>query len=173
MGWKNIKEHYGVTHLVSVQPEGICIGSGYVPGLIVIREGKVSSVSPLLLSSSPLQTVLDRMRADPEKLLELELSKDIFLQSLPVYTFEGSRVIREYCEEYGWPNTTHSGKLMYDNLYFKTWAEALDAAKKDAAAKVKFLSQIVEEEFARLSRTRQELEEARTSQRKLEGLNVA
>lgn len=28
------------------------------------------------------------------------------------------------CEEYGWPNTTHSGEIMYENTYFRTRGEA-------------------------------------------------
>lgn len=30
MGWKNVKEHYQIGHIVCVTSKGLCIGSPYV-----------------------------------------------------------------------------------------------------------------------------------------------
>ena len=45
---------------------------------------------------------------------------------LPVFYMntEGN-IIESYTDEYGYPNTTHDGKLMYDNYFFKTKREAI------------------------------------------------
>ncbi len=36
MGWKNVKDLYGIKHTVQMTEKGICIGSAYVHDLIVI-----------------------------------------------------------------------------------------------------------------------------------------
>lgn len=51
---------------------------------------------------------------------------------LPVFTYNNGLVLKKYCEQYGYPNVTKDGQLMYNNTFFKTEKEARKAAIKDA-----------------------------------------
>lgn len=46
---------------------------------------------------------------------------------LPVYTIENGELIETTTDQYGWPNTTFDGLMMYDNTYFKNKHEALSS----------------------------------------------
>ena len=39
MGWKKVKEHYQISHIVHVDGDSICIRSNMQPALIVIGTG--------------------------------------------------------------------------------------------------------------------------------------
>ena len=172
MGWKNLRDHYGITHFFDVGPKGICIGSAYISNLIVIRDGEIAEVSPVLSSTSSLYRILERMRAEPEKLKELAFSEDTFSVNLPVYSVEDGRIVCDFCEKQGWPNTTHRGKLMYENVFFKTQAEALAAGKKYAEGDVKSWVHALETAQARVLEVSAGLEKARANQRALDDLDV-
>lgn len=62
---------------------------------------------------------------------------DTFARNLPVFTTENWAVKAEQCEEYGWPNTTHTGRIMYENTYFRTRAEAYADLLKDTKNGIK------------------------------------
>lgn len=62
---------------------------------------------------------------------------DTFARNLPVFTTENWAVKAELCEEYGWPNTTHTGRIMYENTYFRTRAEAYADLLKDTKNGIK------------------------------------
>lgn len=128
MGWKNIKEHYKIEHIVSFYPsKGICIGSQYIHDIMIISpEGKVLKRGDGRLNDD-IARYQKEIDADPAKLVELATTPDKFDKSLPVYTYEDDKVVERFCEEYGWPNITHDGEIMYDNCFFKT---KLEAAKK-------------------------------------------
>lgn len=132
MGWKTLKETFGIEHQVSVDERGICIGSGYISDLAVIdpKTGRATE-NPLykgflskhypLLANAPLQDIISSLEAT-----------DTFNADIPVYTFDHQgRIIRDFCETPGWPNLTHSGQLMHDNRYFSTPEEALIKARDE------------------------------------------
>lgn len=131
MGFKAIKQHYDIKHIVAIYNEEkyggdcICIGSGYVHGLIAINieTGKVfysSLVTPG--EDSEIGQLAARIKADEKNgvLRALIDEPDTFARNLPVFTTENWAVKAEQCEEYGWPNTTHTGRIMYENTYFRT-----------------------------------------------------
>lgn len=134
MGWKNIKEHYKIDHIVSVSDKYIYIGSQYVLGIIKIDTkyktckwgGSWSS------SNSKLDRYYSEMNSDLNKLFELYDMPDTFEKSLPVYTYDGSDIIEEVCEVYGWPNVTHAGHVMWENTYSSSKKEVISWAKKNA-----------------------------------------
>ena len=52
MGWKNVKEHYRIGHSVHVTEKGICIGSSYIPDIIIIApDGTIERVEPWRVKS--------------------------------------------------------------------------------------------------------------------------
>ena len=56
---------------------------------------------------------------------------DIIENPLPVFTCEDGKLISTFTDAYGWPNTTITGELMYDNTWFKTEQEAINYGIKE------------------------------------------
>lgn len=157
MGFKAIKEHYRIGHSVHVTSEGICIGSPYVSNLIVIGfDGVVKKREDGRLNED-LARYMREFDADPAKLKELAARTDTFTTSLPVYTWEDGKIIEAKCETYGWPNTTHEGRIMYENRFSKSKDEAVKAAKEDAACSVKWRREAVERAEKELAEQKAEL----------------
>lgn len=112
MGFKAIKQHYDIGYIVAIYNEEkyggdcICIGSGFVHGLIAINieTGKVfysSLVTPG--ENSEIGQLAARIKADEKNgvLRALIDEPDTFARNLPVFTTENWAVKAEQCEEYG------------------------------------------------------------------------
>lgn len=147
MGWKNVKEHYKIKHLVAIHEEWerkitgcrrLCIGTGYVHDLIEINvDKKTFKPGKLGLSGNKdLQRYWAEITADPDKLWELFEAPDTFERSIPVYTYKDGKIIECQCEELGWPNVTHDGQMMYENLFFADRNDAIERAIANAEARV-------------------------------------
>lgn len=134
MGWKNVKEHYRIGHIVQVCDGKICIGSGYLPMLIVIsRDGLIEKA--YREEGNPALTRYQReMDADLVKLRELVTTPDKFEHSITVYTYKGCEIIEKQCEVLGWPNVTHDGELMYGNTFSGCREDIIRAALENALA---------------------------------------
>lgn len=117
MGWKNLKEHYRISHIVQVTKEGICIGSLYIHNLMVIGTNGEILKRNNENRSKELVRYQAEMDADPSKLRELIEAPDSFTGSVVVYTYKNGDIIEKLCEEPGWPNMTHDGDRMYANTY--------------------------------------------------------
>ncbi|TDW65385.1 hypothetical protein EDF57_103569 [Novosphingobium sp. PhB55] len=138
MGWKSVKEYYRITHDVAVYPEkGICIGSPYIHDIIVISMATGAIVrrwgGP---HRDPISRYLAEMDADPAKLAELVAQQDTFERSIPVYTYEGADIVECFCEELGWPNVTHDGRMMYENTFSADRDQVVKWALRNARASV-------------------------------------
>jgi hypothetical protein len=156
MGWKNVKEHYGIGHMVCVTEAGICIGSAYVHDIIVVKwNGTVVWPHDAVgHGNEDLQRYHREMTADPEKLRELIDEDDTFARSIPVYTYDMGEIVEKECEEPGWPNVTHDGCLMYENLFSTDRATVVEWAKRNAAAGLRNLSGTIVESEKRLAEQR-------------------
>ena len=133
MGWKSVKQHYQIGHIVQVTEEGICIGSAYVYNLMVIStEGRL--VKRRESSDRDLVRYQAEMDKDVEMLKRLVLQQDHFDKSVPVFTYDGSLIIEKKCEELGWPNITHDGELMYENMFSKEQSKVIAWAMRNAEA---------------------------------------
>lgn len=132
MGWKAVKDHYRIGHIVHVTEEGICIGSPYINNLIVIGLDGVLKKTDDGRNNDDLRRYMQEMKADPEKLKELVLAEDKFNASIPVYTFEGATILEKQCETLGWPNVTHDGCLMYENTFSTNKKRVVLWAKENA-----------------------------------------
>lgn len=126
MGWKTLKEHFGIKrHDVRVEEGNILIGSSFVSNLISINmrtgtltesptfKGGLKDVYPALLN------------ATPDDLLEQINKPDSFAQSLTVWMVIGDEVVEKKVEEFGYPHPTHDGVMQYKNNSFATRREAL------------------------------------------------
>lgn len=144
MGWKKVKEHYNIGHIVQVTSKGICIGSAYVHNIIVIADGAPRWDSALRSSNNTdLARYFSEMNADLTKLQELINAPDEFEESIPVYTYDGAEIIEKKCEELGWPNITHDGEIMHDNTFSDDRDTVLKWALENAKAGVEIFSEQV------------------------------
>lgn len=142
MGFKTLKEHYNIVHTVQIVENGnICIGSPYIPDIIVINpEGKILKHYKGGRSNEHLIRYEEELSRDEETgvLKQIINKEDVFINKLPVFSTGKGRVIKHYCEEYGYPNTTHTGELMYENTFFKTYDEARKYLLNDTKLGIKY-----------------------------------
>ena len=129
MGWKKVKEHYTIKHIVQVSTKReygsvpcIFIGSPYIGDIIVIRMSDAALLKRYKdgWTNERLQALQPRLDEDSENgtLKRLIDESDEFGRLLPVYCIEDYRhIVEMHCEAYGWPNVTTSGKLMYENTF--------------------------------------------------------
>ena len=140
MGWKAIKNHYGIGHIVQVSPLGrILIGSAFIQDLIAIdREKKVVETGKLGIGgSNELRRIWDEIHGDLDQLWSLAEQEDSFEAALPVFTYADGAILELSCEARGYPHVTHCGRLMYDNQFFDNRIDAIAFGKKDAELSVK------------------------------------
>ena len=137
MGWKTLKEKFGIMHIVQVAHNQICIGSAYVHNLATIdlQTGKLeenSTFKGFLSREYPLL-----LKATPEEIRNLLTIPDTFTRSIAVYTYDGSKIIEKWCETPGWPNITHDGSVMYDNTFSTDKALVVAWAKRSASLHIR------------------------------------
>lgn len=159
MGYKNIKEHFRVGHIVHVRNEGICIGSPYVSDLIIIGRNGVIKKGRDSAVNEDINRYQSEMQADPAKVRALIEAPDTFTASLPVYTYEGGKVVLHHCEQYGWPNVTHAGALMYENTFSPSRAWIAKRAKNNAQYGIEAMEARIVEIEAQLAINRAQLAE--------------
>lgn len=145
MGFQAVRKYYDIKHIVAVYNKRefggpcICIGSPYIHDIIVIRISDAKVVKGYERGNDDLGRYYAAIKEDEKNgiLRGLIDTPDVFTQNLPVFTIKDWAVVADYCEEYGWPNTTNSGYIMYENTYFKTRKEAYAYLLKDTTAGVR------------------------------------
>ncbi len=170
MGWKNVKEHYGIKHVVQVQEKGICIGSPYIHDIIVIGTDGVlkKRCEQHGYGNSELLRYMQDFNADPDKLKKLVLSEDRFDANVKVYTYDdGGDIVEKLCEVPGWPNATHDGQIMFDNTFSLDREEVREWAIENAEAGVKITSDRIEEKKQELREMEERLIEHHRDLQKL------
>ncbi len=132
MGWKNVKEHYRIKHLIRVSDGSICIGSPYIHDIIKISlDGKLTKRDRASVNAD-LDRYQREFEADPETLKRLIEAPDTFQRSIPVFTYQGGQILEKFCEELGWPNVTHDGLEMYENTFSEDKNQVVAWAKRNA-----------------------------------------
>lgn len=160
MGWKTLKQSFGITHNVCVTDKGVCIGSDFVHDLATInpstgglieneaQRGFLARYYPALLSVTSTE------------LLALIKAEDQFDASISVYTFSKGSLLEKQCEQTGFPNVTHDGELMYANTFSTDLNEVIAWAKRDAQLKVEFIQEHLERLKRQIVDTEVDLESA-------------
>ncbi|WGK63456.1 hypothetical protein QAO71_16935 (plasmid) [Halopseudomonas sp. SMJS2] len=143
MGWKRLKEAFGVNHNICVTSKGICIGSGYVHDIVV-----VDPISGIVRENDAFGRFLSHYypalaAATPAIILGLIQAEDTFTTAIPVYTYDGADIIEKHCEALGWPNVTHDGDLMYENQYSADRDVVIGWAKRNAELETKHLEETI------------------------------
>lgn len=173
MGWKSLKEHYGIKHIVRVEPDkGICIGSGYVHDLIIVKpDGSVhpNKVMGWSKSNEDLTRYRTEMEADPAMVRKLVEALDTFSKSITVYTYDyDGNIIEKQCEETGWPNCTHDGECMYEKTFSTDRAQVVEWARENLSAAVESCRSSIADAERELTERRQRLERYMAAWTKLE-----
>ena len=143
MGWKSVRDHYNITHLVQVArytandrkiTGEIIIGSPYISRILAIslETGEVTQWDDS--QNEDLMRYQKEFKADPSKLKELVLQEDTFENSIPVWTYRDAEILEKQCEKLGYPNLTHDGYLQYDNTFSAEKAIVENWAKENAKA---------------------------------------
>ena len=142
MGIKALKKEFNIGHIVQRRDGKILIGSPYVSELIAINpEGEVSKSKIVQSGRYKIGQIYEALIAcNKARLLKIINEPEIPIDPKPVFTEAGrGRVIKVYCEEYGYPNITTEGELMYENSHFQNRAESLKHAKENRAAEIKWV----------------------------------
>lgn len=144
MGWKTLKDHFSINHIVTSGSRSIYIGSPCVNDLVVINKetGRVVNNSTFL--SLTMKEYPQLYEASPEDILQLINTQDDFEQSLIVYTYQGGEIIEKKCEQYGYPNVTHDGQLMYENTFSADKSQVIEWAIQTAEAGVRHFNQTLD-----------------------------
>lgn len=157
MGWKLLKERFAINHIVQIREGRVLVGSPYV--------GNLAEINPdtgTLCRNTTFPRFLEENYpalacADPAELIAILAAPDCFSASLPVWTYDGAKIIEQQCEERGYPNVTHDGTLQYDNTHFDTPEKALAKAKRVAEADIEWATRAVAEADERLTGLRNDL----------------
>lgn len=167
MGWKNVKQHYRISHIVRVANDQLCIGSGYIPEIIVVSlAGEI--IKRYDRRDGDLARYQEEIEADPVLFAQLMREPDKFDHSIPVFSFLGCEIIEKQCEELGWPNVTHDGDVMYENTWFPTREQAIRAAKQDARSAISGWGGALERVQDELERVKRQLDGAKADLAALE-----
>lgn len=151
MGWKAFKEHFNIEHIVQINEGFVKIGSDYVSELV-----RISLTSGEVIRSDIFPSFLNKhypnlITADPKEILDLLNAQDQFNVSIPVYSSQGSEIIEKFCEVPGYPNITHDGCLMYDNVFYQDKNKAIEKAKSNALSEISYLEDSIEDYKQQLS----------------------
>lgn len=166
MGTKAIKEKYKIGHIVQREGDIIWIGSPYIHDIIGINlDGKLTKMYKDRKYNDGWNTNEDLKRYQEEMIIDQEsgelkrlvnLSDNINVDSLiTVFTHKGGKIVKKYCEVYGWPNITIDGELMYENTFFRTYNEAYKSLLLDTSLKYtwKIWRQNMSDSFSRIKKT--------------------
>jgi hypothetical protein len=175
MGWKRVKEHFRITHIVQVTEAGICVGSPYIHDIVVISlEGKVLKEWHMENHHPELSRIVREIKADQAAVRELFEKLDEFYADHPVYTWDqDGNIIEKKCERPGWPNVTHDGLLMYDNRFSTDRAKIIELAKANLTASVELQRDHVKDLQDKLAVAQQWLGRYEAGLAKLTGAEIA
>lgn len=145
MGWKTLKEHFDIEHFVQVTKKGICIGSGFVHDLVTIDPKTGALQENQTFHGLIREKYPALLKATPQEIVALIAAPDTFAASIPVYTYDGIKIIEKQCEIVGWPNVTHDGCMMYENSFSTDKAQVIAWAKRNTASAIECTCNRIEE----------------------------
>lgn len=171
MGWKSFKEKFEIKHFVQIRDGQIKIGSSYVHDII-----SIDPVTGRIFETASWSNVLNEYpllkNASKEEIVKILQEKDTFEKSIPVFTYSEATIIEDFAEEVGWPNITHSGRMMMDNTFFLTREEAVEEAIDNNGYSIKFAKDRVVESEKELGKSREHLKEVLMIKDKLEAMRA-
>jgi len=158
MGWKAFKNHFKIKHGLTVEKDCINIGSSYVHNLAVINT-KTGRVSENQTFNGFLNEHYPELKeASTDKILELLNTTDVFLKSIPVFTYsDNGEILEKLCEKIGYPNVTHDGLIMYENTFSEDKNKIIERARSELEMAIKWAEEALKEAQEELVKKRQHL----------------
>jgi len=142
-------------YILNNQNDYIAVGSSLCHNLISVdkktlkikyaldtfNEGKKSIKHP------ELEFIWDKLHelVDSGDIHNIINGNDEIDNPIPIYTIEGGELIETWTDEYGWPNTTIDGTIMYENTHFKTKIEAIDEGIRDYKSRYQYKQEYLKE----------------------------
>lgn len=159
MGWKSIRDHYRIEHIVTVDDGVVSISSPLVTGIVTIsHDGTI--IKEYDRPTGDFARYQREIENDPETFARLLAQADSFSADIRVYTWHDAEIIETLCERTGWPNVTHDGHLMHDNRYSTDRDEVVEWARSDALSAIRAYRHQVEETRSDLKIREARLEQA-------------
>lgn len=169
MGWKAVKDHYQIGHIVHVRDGLLCIGSAYISEIISVHpDGRFKKRYDRAGGHADLMRYQHEIESDSGQFAALFAATDTFVQSLPVFTYERADIRELACEEYGFPNVTHCGEIMYENTHSPDKLQVIQWAKDNAQLGVRQTQRSIDAAEIDLRERRQLLADYRASLYQLE-----
>jgi hypothetical protein len=162
-------------YIIHDKGECICIGSSMCDDLISMNKETLKMRYAIdafnegrkAIKSEALALIWDKLHelAETGEIQDIINGNDEIENPLPVFIADDGIVRESVTDEYGWPNTTVDGELMYDNVFFpsreqaiKRGIEEMRAARENLMETIRDLSQRLSECIARYQKYGRNLE---------------
>lgn len=167
MGWKSLKEHFQIEHIVQMGKDCLFIGSGYCHNLVTI-DLETGDLHPNRTFPNFLkENYPNLLEAKAAEIKDLINAQDHFDKSIIVYTYDGGEIIEKYCENPVWPNITHDGMLIYENTFSTDKEKIISRAKRNLEAALENTLNRIQEAEKDLAMQNRYLEDHRNEIEKL------
>ena len=153
-------------YIISDHGEYIAVGSSYIHNLISVNKSTLKVKYALdtfntgreAINHKPLEEIWDKLHEliESGKIHDIIEGCDDIANPLPVYTVEDGQFIETTTDEYGWPNVTIDGKIMYENTHFKTKGEAVEWGIKSTINTLKWTDENILELEAKLVKAKKQ-----------------
>lgn len=158
----------------------IAIGSAYCHDLITVNKNTLHlkyafdtfKKGRQSINNPKLEFIWDKLKEliDNGKIKDIIEGSDNIDKPLSVYTIEDGKLIETFTDEYGWPNVTIDGYLMYDNTYFKNKVDAINSGIEGCKLGISSYNITIEETNNKLEKLKDRLALERNDLKHLESL---
>lgn len=144
MSWYDVKQRYGIEHIVHVKNGMIYVSSAYADLIIISKTGGVYGLKDndgldYFVKKYGDQILKDEKSGKLQELVNIPAFDSVYHHDnlLEVYKCKNGKLIKNWCFAYGYPNVTVDGELMFVNVFYKTKEEALKKGINEEKAYVK------------------------------------
>ena len=99
------------------------------------------------IKHAELEFIWDRLQEliDSGEIKNIIEGRDEIENPLPVFTVRDGKLVKSFTDQYGWPNITDDGYIMYENTHFKTEIEAINYGISEYEAGAKMVQRTIDE----------------------------
>lgn len=99
------------------------------------------------IKHAELEFIWDRLQEliDSGEIKNIIEGRDEIENPLPVFTVRDGRLVKSFTDQYGWPNITDDGYIMYENTHFKTELEAINYGISEYEAGAEMVQRTIDE----------------------------
>lgn len=168
MGWKAVRDHFRIKHIVHILDGHLAIGSAYVSSVLKV-DSQGNCELDRAWKDGPFGTYQREIERQRETFVRLFAQPDTFTYSIPVFSFGADDSIEEdLCEEFGWPHVTHRGTLMYENTHFLNRWQAAQALQKNLLLEIQLQERNLANSQQQVAQTQADLAASRAALQLLE-----